>query len=282
MTRAEERLYVGGALGPRAKGVPPEDRWYAAVEQGLRDLGAEPLEDGRLEWEGRTPQPSARPKPADKTVALALPTLPEWSRRPAPHEARPPRPLAPSAIGLDEATDPPPSPQLRAAAERGRLLHALFERLPSIAPELRAGAGERWLAGAGGVTDPQLRSELVGMSCTVIADPRFAAVFAPDALAEAPLAAVVDGQVIAGKVDRLHVSDERVLVVDFKTNRRAPASLAEAPESHLKQMAAYAAALGRVFPDRPVQAALLYTAGPVLLPLDAETLARFKPGFVEA
>ncbi|GAO38865.1 double-strand break repair helicase A [Sphingomonas changbaiensis NBRC 104936] len=281
MTRAEERLYVGGALGPRAKGVPPEDSWYAAVERGLKALGAEPLDDGRLEWAGRSPQPVARPKPAEKPVAPPSAPLPGWSRSPAPQEARPPRPLAPSSIGLDDAADPPPSPQMRAAAERGRLLHALFERLPSIQPELRAEAGERWLAGAGGVADPQLRSELIGVSCAVIADPRFAAVFAPDALAEVPLAAVVEGQVIAGKVDRLHVSDERVLVVDFKTNRRAPATLAEAPESHLKQMAAYAAALARVFPDRPVEAALLYTAGPVLLPLDADTLARFKPGFAE-
>jgi ATP-dependent helicase/nuclease subunit A len=171
---------------------------------------------------------------------------------------------------------------MRAAAERGRLLHALFERLPSVPPERRADAGERWLAGAGGVADARLRAELIDTSCAIIADPRFADVFAADALAEAPLAAVVEGRVVAGKVDRLHVSEDRVRVVDFKTNRRAPAGLADAPESHLRQMAAYAAALARVFPDRPVEAALLYTAGPVLLPLDAETLERFKPGLADA
>ena len=71
-------------------------------------------------------------------------------------------------------------------------------------------------------------------------------------------------------------------VVDFKTNRRAPTALADAPESHLKQMAAYAAALARVFPGRTIEAALLYTAGPVLLPLDAGTLDRLKPGLADA
>jgi ATP-dependent helicase/nuclease subunit A len=116
----------------------------------------------------------------------------------------------------------------------------------------------------------------------VIADPRFADVFAPDALAEAPVAAVVEGRVIAGTVDRLHVSDSRIRFVDFKTNRRAPASLADAPPSHLRQIAAYAAALAVIFPGRAVEAALLYTAGPTLLPLDAETLARLKPGLAEA
>jgi ATP-dependent helicase/nuclease subunit A len=281
MTRAEERLYVGGALGPKYK-APPQDSWHAAVERGLRKLDADELEDGRLEWAGRALQPAGKPKAAEVRAQPASPPVPDWARRPAPQEARPPRPLAPSSIGLDDAADPPPAPAMRAAAERGRLLHGLFERLPSVPPERRAEAAERWLATSGGVADAALRSALIGQACAIISDPRFADVFAPDALAEAPLAAVVEGQVIAGKVDRLHVSDARVLVVDFKTNRRAPARLDEAPESHLRQMAAYAAALARVFPDRRVEAALLYTAGPALLPLDAATLGRFKPGLAEA
>ena len=200
---------------------------------------------------------------------------------PAPEEARPPRPLAPSSIGADEAADPPPSPAMRDAAERGQLLHALLERLPVVAEEDRREAADRWLAGAGGLADAGQRAELVELVCSIIGDARFADVFAPDALAEVPLAAVVDGQVIAGKVDRLHVSEARVRVVDFKTNRRAPDTLSAAPESHLKQIAAYAAALAQVFPGRAIEAALLYTAGPVLLPVDQETLERFKPGFAE-
>jgi ATP-dependent helicase/nuclease subunit A len=277
MTRAEERLYVGGALGPRAKGIPPPESWYSAVDRAMRSIGVEPMEDGRLEWAGREPQPAPKPRLVETPAPAAPPPLPAWARKPAPKEAQPPRPLAPSSIGIDEASDPPPSPGMRAAAERGRLLHALFERLPGVAPELRAEAAERWLLGTGGQADPAVRAELVELVCAVIGDARFADVFAPDALAEAPLAAVVNGQVVAGKVDRLHVSDTRVLVVDFKTNRRAPASLSAAPESHLKQMAAYAAALQEIFPDRRVDAALLYTAGPVLLPLDPDTLDRLKP-----
>ena len=44
--------------------------------------------------------------------------------------------------------------RLRAAAERGRLLHALFERLPAVTPDARAAAAERWLRDAGSVADP--------------------------------------------------------------------------------------------------------------------------------
>ncbi|MFD2498863.1 PD-(D/E)XK nuclease family protein [Rhizorhabdus histidinilytica] len=87
------------------------------------------------------------------------------------------------------------------------------------------------------------------------------------------------GEVVSGTVDRLLVAADRILVVDFKTGRRAPADLAAVPDHHLRQMSAYAAALGVIFPGRPVAAALLYTAGPTLIELPAAVLDAHKPGF---
>ena len=106
--------------------------------------------------------------------------------------------------------------------------------------------------------------------------PRLAEWFAPDALAEAPIAAVVEGLVVSGTVDRLIVTPERVRVIDFKTARRAPATPDAIPPYHLRQMAAYAAALGVIFPERRIEAALLYTAGPTLHLLPPELLAAQK------
>ncbi len=112
----------------------------------------------------------------------------------------------------------------------------------------------------------------------MIADPRFAALFAPDALAEAPIAAVVaGGTVVSGTVDRLLVAEDRILVADFKTGRSPPASLGSIPLAHLRQMAAYRAALRVIFPDRPVEAALLYTAAPVLHALPDALLDQYAP-----
>jgi ATP-dependent helicase/nuclease subunit A len=45
----------------------------------------------------------------------------------------------------------------------------------------------------------------------------------------------------------------------------------------LRQMAAYRAALRVIFPDRPVAAALVYTATPILIPLTDTLLDRYAP-----
>ena len=279
-TRAEERLVIAGALGPQAKGVPPQKSWYAASAAALDALG---VAEGEVrEFKGLQPQAPvpARSRPASEPAEAAA--LPGWARRPAPEEARPPRPLAPSALGDDAVAEPPTTPALRAAAERGRLLHSLFERLPSVSPAERAAAAERWLAGAGGVGDPARRAELVAAALAVTEDPRFAELFGPMSLGEAPIAAVVgDGLVVSGTVDRLVVTPGHARVVDFKTGRRAPASLAEIPPYHLRQMAAYAAALAVIFPGRVIEAGLLYAAGPVLHLLPADLLLAHKPGFTD-
>src|SRR5690606_27904417 len=117
------------------------------------------------------------------------------------------------------------------------------------------------------------RDEILARSLAVLAEPDWAALFGPGALAETPLAATVGEQVIAGTADRLLVTPERVLVADFKTARRPPASLAEVPPATLRQMAAYVAALEAIYPGRPVEAAVLYTQAPRLIALPRDVLA---------
>jgi len=248
----------------------------------LAGLGAEWQDDahwGRARRFGAQEIVTRAPPPG----TAAEPALPGWIRAAAPAEARPPRPLAPSALGEDDVADPPPSPAMRAAAQRGRLLHQLFERLPGVPPGERADRADRWLRRSAGVEDEALRRGLVEDACRLVGDPAHAELFGPGALAEAPIAAVVgQGVVVSGSVDRLLVGPDRILVADFKTGRRAPASLDEVPVPHLRQMAAYVEALKVVFPGRRVDAKLLYTAVPVLFDLPADLLERYRPALEPA
>jgi ATP-dependent helicase/nuclease subunit A len=90
---------------------------------------------------------------------------------------------------------------------------------------------------------------------------------------------VEGGFVVSGTVDRLLVGEQSIRVIDFKTGRRAPATLTDIPSYHLRQMAAYVEALAVIFPDRAIEAALLYTATPVLFALPADLLGAHKPSF---
>ena len=277
MTRAEDVLVAGGALGPKMKGAVPERSWHAAIGGALDALGAEAEDD--VLWPGIRRYHTGRPRPGrpvrERTQVEFR--LPDWARRLPPEEPVPPRPLSPSALGEDDVPRLPFGPAAAAAALRGSLLHALFERLPAVPPERRRKAADVWLAKPGRAPDPEARLQIIEDALAVIEHPDFTDIFAPEALAEAPIAAVVNGRTIAGTVDRLLVGVSHIRVIDFKTGLQVPEDASAVPVYYLKQMAAYAAALAIAFPGRVVEAGLLYTGGPRLIWLPQALLSANVP-----
>jgi ATP-dependent helicase/nuclease subunit A len=266
LTRAAERLVITGV---QPRGRVAEQSWHSRTAAALINMGADaatgPWGEG-MRWRGTVDGRVPRLRGGRRRLEPV--TVPPWARRAAPEEERPPRPLSPSTSGADRDALPPPSPELRAAAERGTLLHALFERLPEVPPQERRSAALAWLKRGG--TTGERAAGIADAALAVIEDKRFADIFSPDALAEAPIAATLpDGRVIAGTVDRLCIGPDVVRVIDFKTGRSVPDSIEALPPNHAAQMGAYADALAVIFPGRRIEAALLYTNGPTLIALPA-------------
>src|SRR3546814_16007425 len=153
--------------------------------------------------------------------------------------------------------------------------------LPGLPAEARAAGARALLAREGDRTDAQ-RSEMTTAALSVLEDARFAEVFGPGSRAEVALAGssgrLPPGLTISGRIDRLVVLPGRVLVADFKTNRPSPARIEDADPAYLRQMAIYAAVLGEVFPDRPVEAAPVWTDGPKLMPIPARLIGQSRTG----
>jgi ATP-dependent helicase/nuclease subunit A len=267
LTRAADRLIVSGVMPKERKdGADPRppNSWHVIVERALTSMAQ--LGEGHVALRYGS-DAAGRLKQSKEKIELPGSTIPDWAKRAAPPEARPPRPLAPSAIAVDDESAPPPSEAMRAAALRGTWIHQLIERLPAVEASARRAAADRWLQCSAGVADPAVRDEIVAQVCGILSDPQFAPLFGAGSLAEAPLAATLtDGRVIAGTVDRLLIQQDCVSVIDFKTGK-VPATEAETPNAHRAQMNAYAEALQVIFPGRRVTAALLYTAAPKLMQL---------------
>ena len=106
--------------------------------------------------------------------------------------------------------------------------------------------------------------------------PRFAELFGPGSRAEVPivgrLGTAAAPFLVSGQIDLLVVTDGFVLIGDFKTNRPPPRTLAEVPPSYIRQLALYRAVLGKLYSDRPIRAALIWTEAPDLMEVSPETL----------
>jgi len=73
------------------------------------------------------------------------------------------------------------------------------------------------------------------------------------------------------------VLPDRVLIVDYKTLRPSAREPGETPSAYLQQLAAYRAAIAAIYPGRTIEAALLWTEGPVLMAIPGALLDLHTP-----
>ena len=281
LTRARDRLYICGWQTLRP---PPELCWHALCRGGLGghaqsfDFDTKTLigDDGwcgqGLRLEGAQTAPPVR-EPIVETASRR--GVAGMGERTAAGRARPAAAVVPVAPGRRRAAI-----GVAAAARRPRPVQARAPGPSAIAEPARIAACPSAEAAARGflaspshglAVDEQ--DEIRQETLAVLDHPGFAALFGPDSQAEVPLVGLVDGHALSGQIDRLVVAADHVLIVDYKTMRAVPATEAEVAPIYLRQLAIYRAALARIYPGRDVRCALLWTQGPLLMPISFEKLA---------
>ena len=281
LTRARDRLVMCGRIDARKKDEKVGG-WYGAMRNAFSQPAiadqVRQVRDGEMDILRLGPDP-VQVEGAAPVVAQPSP-LPDWVRRPAPAEPAITRYASPSQLAERER-GPAPSPldalQGLGRFRRGDLIHRLLQLLPDVAEPERRAAAARLLDREPDLT-PGQRAEMTTAAFGVLEDPAFADVFGPGSRAEAAIAGTASrlpkGLGVSGRVDRLLVTADRVLVVDYKTNRPAPDRIENADFAYRIQMSVYAAVLAEIFPGRKIEAALVWTDGPRLMPVPENMITR--------
>jgi ATP-dependent helicase/nuclease subunit A len=298
MTRAEDRLIVCGYHGKQQQNG---GTWHALVTSAL--AGAETIEtlpdpllgEGQVRHRYRITRAGAavqRGASDDRPPVVPGPA-PAWLGEQAPPEPILPRPLTPSRAtasieAVFEAAATTRSPVLEAEDEpsfaiaRGLAIHRLLQVLPALAAPEREAAARRYLDRVGRLWSETDREAAAASVTRILGEQAFAPIFSETSRAEVGIAGTLTiggvERAISGKIDRLAVTADEVLIVDYKTNRPPPAWLDEVPEAYVAQLALYRALLAPLYPQRAVRAALLFTEAPRLIAVPdaamADALAR--------
>lgn len=277
MTRARDRLYVCGWQGRRK---PPDGCWYNLVRDALGDDLKETQDaKGRTIWQLASEQKAVVAKteaPESRTDAVPLP---DWAVHPVESDEQATRALTPSgALSETEISEQAVASPLELANDnrfaRGLLIHTLLEHLPALDPAVWEVSARQFVEARGTQMSDAQRDEIVTETLAVLRDSEFSSVFGAGSLAEASLAArlpAADPKMptidVAGQIDRIVVTDQEILIVDYKTNRPPPEHVEDASPAYIAQLALYRAAVRRRFPGKRVRAALLWTAIPRLMAL---------------
>jgi ATP-dependent helicase/nuclease subunit A len=283
MTRAEERLYICGYRGSKEL---KEGCWHSMTSSALAphaELVEAPWNAG--ERIRRIGAPALLDAPENAPALRAAAALPAWLSRPAPREAPPEPPISPSNAlsaadqGGEGAFDHAGADPLAKGGDGmglriGTLTHTLLQYLPDLPPESRRAAALRFLAARAGDLDESRRAALADRALGVLDDAGLAHVFGPGSRAEVNICARIRAHgaeiPIIGQIDRLVADETGVTIADFKSG--VPREAADTPRAYVAQLALYRAAAAQIWPERPVRALLVWTAGPTPVELPPDML----------
>jgi ATP-dependent helicase/nuclease subunit A len=282
MTRAADRLIVAGIQPGNRNGVR-DLCWYDLVRKGLVNSGLQEetieTDDSQIKRYTRA-EDGAHATGAAAPDAIAAQELPAWLRTALPAPTTSAGLLRPSQASGEPAHRVKPAEaiaQRTRALQQGTLVHRLLQSLPDLPAERRRAAALAHLArNANGWSEAE-RDVLAEKVIGLIADSRFAAVFAEGSRAEVAIVGrlTLPGRppaLVSGQIDRLVVTPNEVLIVDFKTNHAPPKAAIDAPPAYVRQLALYRTVLSRLYPQHNIRAALLWTETADLMEISAPAL----------
>lgn len=256
LTRAEDMLYICGFK--RNEKVNPKS-WYALCDETLKTNGN--TQDDKIFTYSCKQEAEVETKDKkDEKTEINFP-IPDWLHEKVKEESPLARPYTPSKPD-DEDVFPVSSPLKDNGFyfQRGLLIHSVLQFLPtdaSFSEQLKF--IDTYLSkNAKGLSEKSV-SEIKEELADLLKMPQCATIFGSQSRAEVPIMGEVDGRIISAQIDRLIVTDDKIIIVDFKTNRPAAENIESVKPTYLKQLKVYKQLLEKIYPNKAVEGYILWT-----------------------
>ena len=269
MTRARDHLIIAPTIGTKPVD-PAAGSWSEMIRAGLTSDQAQSYkmdyehddDTGLTQW-GRwkqTHQTHARAIEATSQISL-----PNWVHKPVfnqdDHKAA--NLIKPSIQSLNNQDMMQDIVKDQEAQKRGIAIHALLQHLPLISADKRGEVGREWLSKHHSEQADEVRIDWLNQAIKVIENQDLRDLFGVSSRAEVQIQGRVmyEGAMrnVSGRIDRLAVLEQCVMIADFKTSTFVPNQAHSIPVSHLEQLKIYAAVMKQVYPTKNIECWLIYT-----------------------
>lgn len=267
LTRARDRLYVGGYLARNAQEAA-EDSWYTHIEKAIRSCGRH---SGSIWHLG-----SETPLKLSRKSRIPQVSPPSWLTRDAPQAVSAPRLRPPSNLVATSSSymRTTATPATLAAMARGTHIHRLLEGLAIVSEATRRDHACAYLAP---FYPPEISAQMIEQVFAVMSLPELAPLFALENQKTARAEVHIGGRItlpngqyfdVLGQIDRMIETKDKILVIDFKSGTPAPDKI-----EYLRQMASYHA-LVQATTTKPVECGLVWTETASVTWLDSTRLTQ--------
>jgi ATP-dependent helicase/nuclease subunit A len=266
LTRAKYELHLFGSAN--AKGEVKDGSWYDLSVRAMEAAGATKHENAV--WVLADAPPETTDELKNESHKEATP-LPEWAVQSVHAEVDVAATIAPSRLKPSEAR-PYAANAGRDVRERGVRIHRMLELLPAGADEslmlrLAAHVAPDW--------SDEARAKMVHEVARLYVQEAW--LWQHPRQAEASIAGTISHTMqqipVSGQVDLVVQMPEALVILDYKTGAYVPECAEDVPQNYLLQLKLYAALLQKIYPEKPIRCAILWTYTPKVMWLDAQVAA---------
>ena len=251
LTRAEDRLYICGFSN---KQEINNNSWYSLCRSCLEDIGVN--SDDIIVNEA--PEIISKRTDNIKLNREEICSFENWMYTDIIAEQKLAKPYTPSKMIDEEEDSISPLIEQGHFYRRGTLIHKLFQFLPQNITNYEILIDEFLNKNASDFNLNQI-NQIKKEVLSALNKEEFKEIFGINSNAEVSIMGEVDGKIISAQIDRLVILPDKIMIVDFKTNRPAAKQIEDTPKAYINQLKTYSALLGKIYPNLPVEAYILWT-----------------------
>ena len=253
VTRAEDIMIF---CGFRKKAPSPDNSWYNIFKNSFTKFA----NNASSVWTYENPQEIVLEEKTVQKQENPKTDIPDFMFLPAAKEKPLSKPLTPSKPDEEPAsTSPLITIDDSAFYKRGNIIHKLLQFIPDIPKEQRIDYIAKFIKNKAPEFSEKEQQKIISEVTNLIENKEFGIVFSKDSKAEVPIMGEDEGKIISGQIDRLIITDSKIIVVDYKTNRQPPKNINDVPPAYISQLAAYKALLKKIYPQKEIETYLLWT-----------------------
>ncbi|MDC0074583.1 double-strand break repair helicase AddA [Alphaproteobacteria bacterium] len=138
--------------------------------------------------------------------------------------------------------------------KEGLIIHRLLEVLPNIIEKDRLALATRILKSQFYIDSNDEVNRLYSLVDKVFTNKKLKIFFGNNSYAEVPIIGKEQNKIISGRIDRLIVNNNEVLILDYKTNKR----IYQLTDSYVNQMNLYRDILIKIYPSKKIRCFILW------------------------
>jgi ATP-dependent helicase/nuclease subunit A len=232
LTRAEDELYIGGVQGSKN-----DKNWYKIITEAVRDIAVQ--QDDNLIITNYHDEVLAKEIANDAEEEEI--TLPAYLHEKLNLSDEQEYATASSSKNTEN----------NYTTKKGELVHYVLEHIKTSADieQILSQKGEFLKKG---------EKEIIAQQLSAVMD-EFVGLFAYDAKCEVQISGEVSGRLVVGQIDRLVFMQDKILILDYKSDSTVPKNISEISQEYLQQLALYKKLIEQIYPNKEIKTALLYT-----------------------